>query len=87
MKGPHWTLMAAAAAVSLSHGADSTFSLQQTPPSSSSVPAAHIICHATVPDLGLLTAARPPPDRPCLSPRFFFFSEHSTDAHTAMKKR
>lgn len=41
---------------------------------SSPVPAAHIICYATVHDIGLLTAARPPPDRPCLSPKILLLS-------------
>lgn len=39
-------------------------------PSFSPMPAAHITCHATVPDLGLRSAARPPTDRPCLSQSF-----------------
>lgn len=51
-------------------------------------PAAHIIWRAAVPDLGLLTAARPPPDRSCLSPRVVFvFFDDSTDEHSDMKKK
>lgn len=52
-------------------------------------PAAHIIWRAAVPDLGLLTAARPPPDRSCLSPRvvFLFFLTTQQMSTVTWKRR
>lgn len=78
MKGPHWLLITAAVV-------QFTFSLQRTLLSFFPVLAAHIICHATVPDLGLRGAARPPTDRLCLSQRGFFL--RTQEMHTLPWKK